>query len=94
MLYLQALAIKTSSLEKMHKLKLLQLRYVKLCGHYKNIPELRWLCWHGCHLKTIPSGLLMSNFLVAIDMTRGNLEKFEPPVVGIQLSVYLLASLF
>ncbi|KAK1408097.1 hypothetical protein QVD17_39730 [Tagetes erecta] len=77
----KALAIKTSSLAKMHKLKLLQLKYVKLSGQYKNIPDLRWLCWHGCLLKAIPSNLLTSNFLVAIDMTNGNIEKFEPPMV-------------
>ncbi|XP_076892428.1 disease resistance protein RUN1-like, partial [Bidens hawaiensis] len=77
----KASVIKTSSISKMHKLKLLQLKYVKLKGHYKNFPELRWLCWHGCHLKAIPSGLLMSSFLVAIDMTEGKLEMFEPPTV-------------
>ncbi|KAK1437415.1 hypothetical protein QVD17_03206 [Tagetes erecta] len=77
----KALTIKTGSLAKMHRLKLLQLKYVKLSGCYKNFPELRWLCWHGFHLKTIPSGLLMSNFLVAIDMTDGSLETFEAPMV-------------
>ncbi|KAI3805432.1 hypothetical protein L1987_27807 [Smallanthus sonchifolius] len=76
----KALAINADSLAKMHRLKLLQLNYVKLSGYYKNFPELRWLCWHGFHLKTIPSSLLMSNFLVAIDMTGGNMEKFEPPL--------------
>ncbi|KAK1437417.1 hypothetical protein QVD17_03208 [Tagetes erecta] len=90
----KVLAINTSSLEKMHELKLLQLKYVKLCGDYKNFPELRWLCWHGCHLKTIPSGLLKSNFLVAIDMTRGNLEKFEPPTVLNSLKILNLKSCY
>lgn len=77
----------------MHKLKLLQLKYVKLRGSYKNFPELRFLCWHGCHMKTIPSGLLMSSFLVAIDITNGNLQNFEPPMVRNKLSVYQLISL-
>ncbi|KAM0005124.1 putative P-loop containing nucleoside triphosphate hydrolase, leucine-rich repeat domain superfamily [Helianthus debilis subsp. tardiflorus] len=75
------LGIKTCLLAKMNKLKFLQINYVKLNGCYKNFPELRWLCWHGCHLKRIPSCLLMSRFLVAIDMTNGNLKKFEPPMV-------------
>ncbi|KAK9057143.1 hypothetical protein SSX86_024510 [Deinandra increscens subsp. villosa] len=77
----KVLTIKTSSLARMHKLKLLQLKHVKLKGYNKNFPELRWLSWHGFHLKTIPSGLLMSNFLVAIDMPNGNIKSFEPPMV-------------
>ncbi|KAJ0605452.1 putative TIR domain, P-loop containing nucleoside triphosphate hydrolase [Helianthus annuus] len=84
--------IKTSSLAKMHKLKLLQLKYVKLSGSYKNFPKLRWLCWHRCYLRTIPLGLLMNNFLVAIDLTRGNLEKFEPPQVLNSLKILNLRS--
>ncbi|XP_023732004.2 disease resistance protein RUN1 isoform X2 [Lactuca sativa] len=75
------LTLKTGSLAKMDKLKLLQLKFVVLSGSYKiNFPELRWLCWHGCPLETIPSGLLMSS-LVAIDMSYGNLKRFEPPKV-------------
>ncbi|KAK9073260.1 hypothetical protein SSX86_007584 [Deinandra increscens subsp. villosa] len=88
----KAFAIETSSLEKMLNLKLLQLKYVKLSGHYKNIPELRWLCWHGCHLRTIPSVIMTSNFLVAIDLTRGNLEMFEPPAVLHSLKIVNLKS--
>ncbi|XP_035843870.1 disease resistance protein RUN1-like [Helianthus annuus] len=87
-------SIKTSSLAKLHKLKLLRLKYVILVGDYKNIPELRWLCWHGCHLKTIPSGLLRSTLLVAIDMTNGDLEKFEPPMELNSLKVLNLTSCY
>ncbi|KAL8239798.1 hypothetical protein R6Q59_016365 [Mikania micrantha] len=76
----EVLPLKTSSLVKMDKLKLLQLKYAKLTGSYKNFPELRWLCWHGCNLKTVPSGLLMSS-LVAIDMSYGQVEMFEVPMV-------------
>ncbi|GKE40507.1 TMV resistance protein N-like protein, partial [Tanacetum coccineum] len=64
----------------MKNLKLLQLQYVELVGSYEKFPKLRWLRWHWCHLKTIPSGLFMSS-LVAIDMSNGELEKFEPPTV-------------
>ncbi|XP_023768419.2 disease resistance protein RPV1 isoform X1 [Lactuca sativa] len=71
---------KTDSFAKMDNLKLLQLKYVKLTGSYKNFPDLRWLCWHGCYFTKIPSGLLMSS-LVAIDMSYGNLITFEPPMV-------------
>ncbi|KAJ0524654.1 putative TIR domain, P-loop containing nucleoside triphosphate hydrolase [Helianthus annuus] len=76
----EPLALKTSSLAKIEKLKLLQLKYVTLTGSYKNFPELRWLCWHGSNLKRIPSGLL-SNSLVAIDMSYGHTETFEAPMV-------------
>ncbi|CAI9293459.1 unnamed protein product [Lactuca saligna] len=72
--------LKTTSLVKMDKLKLLKLRYVRLTGSYKNFPELRWLHWTNCRLKKIPSGLLGSS-LVAVDMSNGWLKKFEPPMV-------------
>lgn len=73
-------AFKTSSLVKMKNLKLLQLEYVKLTGSYENFPDLRWLRWRGCNLKTIPPGLL-SSYLVALYMTSGDLEVFDPPTV-------------
>ncbi|KAI3670920.1 hypothetical protein L1987_87564 [Smallanthus sonchifolius] len=76
----EELALKTSLIANMDKLKLLQLKYVKLTGSYKNFPELIWLCWHGCSLKTMPSRLLMSS-LVAIDMSDGQLESFEAPTI-------------
>ncbi|XP_024961630.1 disease resistance protein RML1A-like, partial [Cynara cardunculus var. scolymus] len=71
----------TDALEKMENLKLLQLNYVELTGSHENFSEdLRWLCWFGFHLRTIPSGLSMGN-LVALDMSYSNLEVFEPPMV-------------
>ncbi|KAK1418478.1 hypothetical protein QVD17_27623 [Tagetes erecta] len=73
-------ALETSSLENMGKLKLLQLKYVQLNGSYENFPNLIWLCWQGCPLKTVPSGLLVSS-LVAIDMSDGDMEMFEAPTV-------------
>ncbi|XP_076919072.1 disease resistance protein RUN1-like [Bidens hawaiensis] len=82
----EALAIQTSSLANMDKLKLLQLKYVKLDGSYEKFPNLIWLCWHGSPLKTLPSGLLMSS-LVAIDMRYGDMEKFEIPMVLLSLEI-------
>ncbi|GKC04159.1 TMV resistance protein N-like protein [Tanacetum coccineum] len=87
--FTKQLALKTDSIAKMDKLKLLQLKHVELSGSYENFPEIRWLCWHRSCLKTIPSGLLMSS-LVAIDMTNGNLEEFEPPVVLNLLKILIL----
>ncbi|XP_023731175.1 probable disease resistance protein At4g19520 isoform X3 [Lactuca sativa] len=73
--------LKTDALQKMDKLKLLQLNFVQLTGFYENFSEdLRWLCWLGSNLRTIPSDLFMGN-LVAIDMSYSNLEIFEPPMV-------------
>ncbi|KAI3709355.1 hypothetical protein L2E82_39115 [Cichorium intybus] len=73
--------LKTDGLENMDKLKLLQLNFVQMSGSYGNLSEdLRWLCWLGFHLRTIPSDLFMGN-LVAIDMSYSNIEIFEPPMV-------------
>ncbi|KAL6573154.1 hypothetical protein OROMI_012770 [Orobanche minor] len=74
-------SLKTDALKKMDNLKLLQLNFAQLTGSYENVSQhLRWLCWVGFHLKTIPSDLYMGN-LVAIDMSYSNLEIFEPPTV-------------
>ncbi|GJW92533.1 variation in compound triggered root growth response-like protein, partial [Tanacetum coccineum] len=73
--------LKTDALKKMDNLKLLQLNFVELDGSYENFSEdLRWLCWLGLRLKTIPSDLFMGN-MVAIDLSYSNLEVFEPPMV-------------
>ncbi|CAH1418864.1 unnamed protein product [Lactuca virosa] len=72
--------LKSASLAKMDKLKLLKLESVKLKGSYKNFPQLRWLYWSHCQLKKIPYGLFGSS-LVAIDMSYGKLKFFEPPLV-------------
>ncbi|XP_035832789.1 uncharacterized protein LOC110875549 [Helianthus annuus] len=78
---IKASELKTDSLRNMDRLKLLQLNFVELHGSYENISEdLRWLCWLGFHLRTIPSDLYMGN-MVAIDMSYSNLEVFEPPMV-------------
>ncbi|KAI3827467.1 hypothetical protein L1987_01543 [Smallanthus sonchifolius] len=73
--------LKTDAFKKMEILKLLKLNFSELGGSYEYVSEnLRWLCWHGFHLRTIPSDLYMGN-LVAIDMSSSNLEVFDPPMV-------------
>ena len=68
--------LKTDALSKMDNLMLLQLNYVHMNGSYENFPpELRGLCMHGFHLKSIPSELPMEN-LVALDMSYSNIESF------------------
>ncbi|KAK9068946.1 hypothetical protein SSX86_013062 [Deinandra increscens subsp. villosa] len=77
MLEKDKLKLKTDALCKMNNLKLLQLNYVKINGSYKNISkELRWLCMHGFHFKTIPSNLPMEN-LVVLDMSHSKIESFD-----------------
>ncbi|KVH88490.1 Toll/interleukin-1 receptor homology (TIR) domain-containing protein [Cynara cardunculus var. scolymus] len=81
MLNLQPSGLWTDALELMDNLKLLQLNFVELNGSYENFSvDLRWLCWLGFHLRTIPSDLFMGN-LVAVDMSYSNLEVFDPPMV-------------
>ena len=68
--------LETDALSKMDNLMLLQLTYVHMNCFYENFPgELRWLCMHGFHLKSIPSELPMEN-LVALDMSYSNIESF------------------
>ncbi|XP_021981226.2 disease resistance protein RUN1 [Helianthus annuus] len=73
--------LRTDALKNMEILKLLLLNFAELSGSYEYVSEnLRWLCWHGFHLRTIPFDLYIGN-LVAIDMSYSNLEVFEPPTV-------------
>ncbi|KAK2993776.1 hypothetical protein RJ640_018066, partial [Escallonia rubra] len=51
------------------------LKEMTLAGGYKNFPKkLRWLCWHGFNLKSIPIELPLGN-LVALDMSYSKLER-------------------
>ncbi|KAL8262632.1 hypothetical protein R6Q59_023981 [Mikania micrantha] len=69
--------LKTDALSKMDKLKLLLLNYVKINGSYENVPkELRWLCMHGFHLKSIPSELPLEK-VVVLDMSYSKIESFD-----------------
>ncbi|CAI9293456.1 unnamed protein product [Lactuca saligna] len=76
----------TATHAKMGKLKLLKLKHVELSGSYNNFSELRWLYWTNFRLQEIPSGLFGSS-LVAIHMSYGWLEKFEPPMVLYSLKI-------
>ncbi|KAL7615834.1 hypothetical protein Lser_V15G03496 [Lactuca serriola] len=68
--------LKTDALSNMDNLMLLQLNYVHMNGSFANFPEeLRGLCMHGFHLKSIPLDLPMMN-LVALDMSYSNIESF------------------
>ncbi|KAD5802389.1 hypothetical protein E3N88_13749 [Mikania micrantha] len=71
------LQLKTDALSKMNKLKLLQLNYVNINGSYENVSkELRWLCMHGFHFKSIPLELPLEK-LVVLDMAYSKIESFD-----------------
>nr|GMD26565.1 TMV resistance protein N-like [Ipomoea batatas] len=53
---------------KMQRLKFLQLNSAKLIGSYEQFPKrLRWLCWHGVELESIPSDFPLES-LIALDL--------------------------
>ncbi|CAK9177815.1 unnamed protein product [Ilex paraguariensis] len=78
----------------MHRLRLLQLDYVHFNdnGRDEEFPKkLRLLCWHGFHLKYIPSSFPLET-LVALDMRYSSLEqvwkktRFLPLLKSLDLS--------
>ncbi|KAM7465625.1 hypothetical protein LguiB_013187 [Lonicera macranthoides] len=59
---------------RMDKLRFLKLNYAKLSGRCEMFPKgLRWLCWHGFPLKSIPYDLPLGN-IVSLDMSYSKLE--------------------
>ncbi|XP_058216948.1 disease resistance protein RPV1-like [Rhododendron vialii] len=67
-------ALEADAFARMRKLKLLQLNHIDISGPYKKFPkELRWLCWHGFPLKSIPCDFPLES-LVALDMQYGRLK--------------------
>ncbi|XP_070681299.1 disease resistance protein RUN1-like [Malus domestica] len=65
----------TSSFARMHKLKLLYLRHVRLDGCYAELPTgLRWLCWLEFPLDSIPVDFSLEK-LVVLEMQYSNLRQ-------------------
>ncbi|KAK2966177.1 hypothetical protein RJ640_008743 [Escallonia rubra] len=68
--------LKTSAFTRMSQLRLLLINYVQLTGGYKKFPKkLRWLCWRGFPLKSIPTDFPLES-LVVIDMRNSKLTQF------------------
>ncbi|XP_028765376.1 TMV resistance protein N-like [Neltuma alba] len=66
--------IDSKAFKAMRKLRLLQLEYVNLEGDYRHLSnKLRWLCWHGFPLKSIPDSLHQKS-LVVVDFKYSNLR--------------------
>ncbi|KAG5550623.1 hypothetical protein RHGRI_015536 [Rhododendron griersonianum] len=67
-------ALEVDAFARMNKLKLLQLNRVHISGPYKKFPKrLRWLCWRGFPLKSIPGDFPLES-LVALDMQYSRLK--------------------
>lgn len=59
----------------MKNLRLLELNYVNLGGSYEYLSKrLRWLCWFGFPLKSIPSKLFLEQ-VVVVDMRYSSLKQ-------------------
>ncbi|GMP63298.1 hypothetical protein CsSME_00025037 [Camellia sinensis var. sinensis] len=66
--------LEVDAFARMHKLKLLQLKYIQISGSFENFPKgLRWLCWHGFPLKSIPHDFPLEN-LTILDMSYSRLQ--------------------
>ncbi|MED6119776.1 hypothetical protein PIB30_014826 [Stylosanthes scabra] len=60
--------------ENMKRLRLLQLAGLQLNGNFEDLPKhLRWLHWHECYLKYIPSNFDQAN-LVSIELEFSSLK--------------------
>ncbi|XVE56181.1 hypothetical protein DITRI_Ditri03aG0217200 [Diplodiscus trichospermus] len=68
-------AVCTKALRPMVNLRLLQINHVKLEGRYKFLPpELKWLQWHGCALKTLPSDFCPQKVAV-LDLSESEIQQ-------------------
>jgi len=64
----------TKAVEKMNKLRLIQLADVKLDGDFDYLSrKLRWLCWNGFALTCIPAKLYRGN-LVSVQLENSNVK--------------------
>ncbi|XP_070681298.1 disease resistance protein RPV1-like [Malus domestica] len=67
--------LETNSFARMHKLKLLCLRHVRLDGCYAELPTgLRWLCWLEFPLDSIPVDFSLEK-LIVLEMQYSNLRQ-------------------
>ena len=67
--------VHTKPFESMVNLRLLQINHVKLEGKFKFLPhELKWLQWHGCALKTLPSDFCPQK-LGVLDLSESKIER-------------------
>ncbi|XP_042480481.1 disease resistance protein RUN1-like [Macadamia integrifolia] len=66
--------LSTKAFKNMHKLRVLQINYLQLMGSYELLSkELRWLCWHGFPLTSIPSSFNLDK-LVDLDIQHSRIK--------------------
>ncbi|XAR56243.1 hypothetical protein NMG60_11036644 [Bertholletia excelsa] len=66
--------LETDAFADMCNLKLLQLKYVQLGGSYAKFPKgLRWLCWHGFPLPSLPKDFHLER-VVVLEMPHSGLK--------------------
>ncbi|TQD88342.1 hypothetical protein C1H46_026086 [Malus baccata] len=69
------ISFSTEAFTNMKRLRLLQLKHVRLTGGYQCLSKkLRWMCYHGFPLEFIPIELCQPN-IVAIDMQYSSLKQ-------------------
>ncbi|XP_015950412.2 disease resistance protein RPV1-like [Arachis duranensis] len=69
-----SVSLEAKMFKMMKRLRLLQLAGVQLDGNFEDLPKhLRWLQWHECNLKYIPSNSDQAS-LVAIELEFSNLK--------------------
>lgn len=68
----EVMDVSTEILERMQRLKMLQITNVNLRGDFGNLPKtLRSLCWQNCPLESLH--LLRLELLVALDLRHGKM---------------------
>jgi hypothetical protein len=85
----------TKAFTKMKRLRLLQLAGVQLDGDFKYLSRnLRWLCWNGFPLTSIPSNFYQGN-LVSIELENSNVRLlWRETQVLILISVFFILCTF
>ncbi|XP_059663734.1 disease resistance protein RUN1-like [Cornus florida] len=68
------ITLRAEAFSRMHNVRLLQLNNANITGGYEHLSKkLRWLCWHGFPLNSIPPNFYQEKLLV-IDMQYSNLR--------------------
>ncbi|CAN1851271.1 Disease resistance protein RUN1 [Linum perenne] len=85
----EQLSSSAKAFKKMKRLRLLKLSHVVLKGSYEHFcNKLRWLCWHGFSLESIPDDFDLGN-LIALDLRHSRLKTFseeEVKIVNLNMS--------
>ncbi|CAN1851270.1 Disease resistance protein RUN1 [Linum perenne] len=85
----EQLSSSAKAFKKMKRLRLLKLSHVVLKGSYEHFcNKLRWLCWHGFSLESIPDDFDLGN-LIALDLRHSRLKTFSEEEQSMKKLKYL-----